>query len=348
MRAFSIIAVLMLLSSNAQAEAGPPAATFNMSFMDSTTGEPLENLSLTLFFEGRESGLNSGRTGQGGTVVLALAYENISFRPQLDDDGTPLIDYPGISLPAKIRDGKTFTIFLKPAGAIRGRLLTESGKPLSGFAVRSKCIFEGTKQTSTDETGTFEFKNVPVGDCMVSTVYEGKFRSVLINVTSGRYTRGDIKIEPRGLDYYELGRAGAAFLFLALLAFFLFSFINLRKELRDKNKGEDDEIVVVDLSDKTAQELWQPRERVDVTKRMGDIMQTLPERQSKIVQLLIDNKGLLVSAELWHVLGMAKATMSRDLNSLESKKIVDTVHVGRNRKVRLTNWFLFGDANTPQ
>ncbi len=73
---------------------------------------------------------------------------------------------------------------------------------------------------------------------------------------------------------------------------------------------------------------------------MADITQTLGERQKKIVDLLMEYDGHMSSAEIRHYLDAPKATLSRDLNELEEKKIVDTVHVGRNRNVRLTKWFL--------
>jgi len=219
-------------------------------------------------------------------------------------------------------------------GEIHGKLVKNDGRSVGGYYVELEC-FESDyfRHDITDKTGRFSFRDVPTGECQVLTMYDGRLYLEDVYVVNDKVSKKDLVVESNDSYYMALVRVILGFTFLGFLSLILFSYIQLKKRTIPEQ-------VMDEGADETKK--YAP---IRVTQRMQEIIAALPERQKKIIDLLIEYDGVLNSAEIIHYIEIPKATLSRELNHLEQQKIIDTVHVGRNRRVRFTGWFLSGDKN---
>ena len=82
---------------------------------------------------------------------------------------------------------------------------------------------------------------------------------------------------------------------------------------------------------------------IQVTSRMRDLMETLSEQEGQVVQFLIDSNGSATQAKIMHSTGIPKASLSRYIDKLEQKKIIETLKIGKVNKIKLSKWFLKGE-----
>lgn len=72
-------------------------------------------------------------------------------------------------------------------------------------------------------------------------------------------------------------------------------------------------------------------------------MKTLNERETKIVDALVQNKFEASQSVLRHLTGIPKTSLSRSFSSLEAKKVLGVEKQGKMVKIKLTDWFLGKD-----
>ena len=78
----------------------------------------------------------------------------------------------------------------------------------------------------------------------------------------------------------------------------------------------------------------------DISEGKKDIMVTLNKNEREIIQVLICSEGKLTQAEIFRKTGIPKATLSRSLRNLESRKILEVREIGYTNLVVLTDWFM--------
>jgi len=254
---------------------------------------------------------------ENGRISLNLEPGDWRLIAKIDDLSTPGKDYISNDFKINLRNSTTEYLFVFPVGSLRGNVYNEIGERIANARVRVDCGRDlGDKDTVSDEFGSFSLYYVPVGVCEVMAIYDNKVGSVTINITKGELKTINITLAHEVKSGSDLRILLIAFILVIVAIIFYLS--RKRKPKTGIEKAT----------------------KIEITGRMRDIIQTLSDRERKIVELLIENNGKLTQAEIRHFLKIPKATVSRDINSLKRKGIVETIKIGRNKEIILTKWFL--------
>ena len=267
--------------------------------------------------------------GENGIVDLYARPGSYRITLKIDRISTEGKDYWAQTTIDLQRDKKEIVSAL-PVGSVRGEVL-KSGKIIPNAKVGFSCSgsYGELKDVQTDEFGVFEGKYLPIGNCRISgradnlvgnksvQIEQGKLKEIKIDLS------GEVE-QSRGVYYIIL------IIVLAVLGFFAYK---LKFEKQPPQKIIKRIIVQKIVSTKG----------ISVTARMRDLMETLSESEAQVVQFLIDNKGSATQAKIMHSTGIPKASLSRYIDKLEQKKIIETTKIGKVNKVKLSKWFLRGE-----
>jgi len=254
---------------------------------------------------------------ENGRVSLNLEPGDWQLIAKIDDLSTPGKDYISNEFRVNLRNSTTGDLFVFPVGSLRGNIYNELGERIVNAKVKVDCGRDyGDKNTVSDEFGSFSLDYVSTGVCDVSALSDNKVGSSTINITKGELKTIDITLGQEVKGSFDL-----TILLIAVSLIIIIIILYLSKKRKPRPEVEK-EI------------------RIEVTDRMRDIIQTLTDREKDIVKLLIESNGKLTQAEIRHFLRIPKATVSRDIYSLEQKRIIETIKIGRNKEIILTKWFL--------
>ncbi|MFH1424308.1 MAG: hypothetical protein ABIG20_01365, partial [archaeon] len=84
-------------------------------------------------------------------------------------------------------------------------------------------------------------------------------------------------------------------------------------------------------------------DRVKVTKRMKDMLQTLDQKEREVIDFLIEVNGKTTQAKVHHSTHIPRSTLSKTVSALQSKGILTVEGVGKINKLGLSEWFLRGE-----
>lgn len=253
-----------------------------------------------------------------GRISLNLNPGSWQIIARIDDFSTPGKDYISNKLEIHLGNSTTRDLFMLPVGSLRGNVYNELGERIVNAKVKVDCGRDyGDKNTVSDDFGSFSLDYVPAGTCEVSALSDNKVGVSRINVTRGELKTIDIILGQEVKSGFDLTTPLIALSLVIIIVVIFFYFSKKKKP-----------------------EMIEKETKIELSERMRDIIQTLTEREKSIVNLLIENNGRLTQAEIRHFLRIPKATISRDVNSLKRKKIVETIKIGRNKDIRLTKWFL--------
>ena len=80
--------------------------------------------------------------------------------------------------------------------------------------------------------------------------------------------------------------------------------------------------------------------RIELPDKMNATMQGLSEREQEIMKALIEHEGEATQARIYHATGLSTSALSRWVNTLEQKNLIETWYVGKLRKIKLSKKFL--------
>lgn len=351
MRILYLLIILILSTSTVSAQEGIPSiftseasappplpsdeneAELTLSVRDIEQGTLLTNkhLSLELINLDGATKTNTLRyCGDSGNITLSLTRGNWEIAAKIDDFSTPGKDYISDKLKTDLQDNIALELRMLPVGSIKGTVYSETGQCVVNAKIKADCDRDyGETETTTDEFGTFSLDYAAVGKCRVSALSNDNIGNVEVNVTKGEIGTAEITLSGK-----TIGGEGIT-MTLIIIFIIVIAVALLTKRPRKKKEGVE-----------IKPGLEKPETRA--TNRMQDIIKTLPEREQAIVNALIENDGQLSQADLCRKLMIPKATLSRDVYSLEQKKIIETMKIGREKEIRLTEWFMGGNAENKQ
>jgi len=91
---------------------------------------------------------------------------------------------------------------------------------------------------------------------------------------------------------------------------------------------------------KKKQERKIKKESPEKEQRLKDIKMTLSEKELIVFEELLKNKGFMNQNKIRHLTGIPKATLSRTIQSLEKKKIIEKQNIGNTNNIRVKKEFL--------
>ena len=199
------------------------------------------------------------------------------------------------------------------ADAVVKGVVIDSLDNLVGFAeIKLDCMEDSF---STDKFGTFSVSSVPEGECRVYAAYRNGVGFQTVDVKANQTVYIELKLDktivniPQKISYV----LPAVIIIILLLVVVLY--LKFRKRKVEKA------------------ELKHP-------SRIQDILKTLKPKEKSIVEFLLQNNNSSSQARIRHSTGLARTSLARCLQDLESKNVVAVERLGKLVKVRLTDWFL--------
>ena len=75
-------------------------------------------------------------------------------------------------------------------------------------------------------------------------------------------------------------------------------------------------------------------------RKLKAVLKTSNENEKKVLEYLISNGNKSTSSKIRHDLKIAKTTLSRILDRLEKKKILELEREGKLKKVKIADWLI--------
>ncbi|MFH0862486.1 MAG: hypothetical protein V1875_05580 [Candidatus Altiarchaeota archaeon] len=334
-----IISVLLLAPSLAIAQLNPfengllsppefpantPKESSNLAVLrlvDVSTGECLSDVHIELFMSraGAEP-VETLRYVPNCTLTLDLEEGSWSIIARADDLKTDGKDYySSVSLTQPDKQGPERVVLMKPAGSIIGTVTDSDGKIVSGARVKFDCSSDYGRQdeVQTDEYGIFKAEWLPQGQCKISALYQNMIGSTTVDLKKGRLFEVKVPLENEKAQSTNIW-----FYILASVMSLSAAYALLLKRRRQGLFIEE------------------KRPSIKPSAGMSSIIETLPHEQRPLVSVLCDSGGKLRQADICLKTGISKASVSRYVYELESRKILATHTVGNLKEVRLSEWFL--------
>ena len=268
--------------------------------------------------------------GDSGVLELDLPTSVWSIILKGDRLDTPGKDYY-YKMDVYLSADTNMTVNLLSAGSVEGMVYTgaELREVVEGAILKFDCNADYIRpgEMTTDSFGSFENEWMPVGKCKIYAKNGKQIGSEDVVISPGDLSSNvqiilDKKAALNGDDFYVILLAVAAMLFLIYLL--------MRRRMSK----------VVATSEKSATR--EKEERV-ISKRAQDLMQTMNEREKKVVQYLLDNGGRSTQNKICRGTFIPKTSLSRCIRLLEQKRIIAVERFQNIVKIELTAWFMDKD-----
>lgn len=239
---------------------------------------------------------------------------------------TPYLDFLG----KKVKE--TEYVFLYPLGSVNGIVknnLTEKIK------IKIFCPSTGYSKEVVSNEGGYFYLYLPAEKCLFESSFKSYFGYQEKDIVAYQNNLVEINLEKKKENNYLM-----AVLILILLAVLVISFVLFRKRKKilfkkpeKKGKKEGVKKEAKEVKEKGAKE-WS-----ETTKK---ILATLNPKEKQVVEFLLKNNYSASQAKIRYEIGIPRTSLSRIIQSLVSKKIIETEKIGKMIKVKLTDFFLGG------
>lgn len=292
---------------------------------------------------------------------------------QIYDAKTEWLDYYG-SRVIYIQENEPVlerTFYLIPIGAVEGLVFDEEDKLVAGADIDFKCKFEETLDTEskTDAYGSFKSILVPAGTCRIFAAAKDRVGMQEIDVEKGHLGNVTIRLTEERFSNTPFTAMWAVIVIFIFIAFFvLFAVLRkhlhhelkekLKKELKKikgekedteaeegKNKEQEQEAKKIEQIKEEKEGKQEPRhikkeEKEELNPRARDIIETLNDREKKVVQFVVKEKGETTQARIRNGTGIPKTSLVRCFQALEARKVISVEKIGKMKKIRFTVWFM--------
>ena len=181
---------------------------------------------------------------------------------------------------------------------------------------------------------------VPAGKCQISAIYGRSIGTASVEVAFGSKSEVTIKLDRSrvegGANYFLI--AGVVILLILVGLGYYF-----RKKIFPDSERKESEVhriqkeATTESKPKTGEVL-----PIKIGQRGEDLLKTLRDNEKKIVLFLAEQEKPVHLSLIHYKTGLSKGSLSRNIDSLESKNIIETHMEGKIRKIKLSEWFLGG------
>ncbi len=241
----------------------------------------------------------------------------------VDDSATPGKDFFK-TINIAVDGNVAKEIYLTPVGSLRGVVKDKLENLVGNVELKFDCINSAgfALPTKTDKFGSFSVDFMPVGSCKIFAHHQGNIGFKEVQVDQGGLE--DIEIN---LSQGLISPENYLFNFLAALTLLAVAVLVLNK-FRKK----------IGLKKREGRE--EKAEGLELGRRAEDVMKTLKEKEMEIVKLLVENKGQISQAKIRYETSIPKASLSRHIQSLERKRVIEVKKIGKINRIKLSDWFL--------
>jgi len=300
-----------------------------------------------------------------GSFDYKISPGNWRVSVLVDNASTPEFDYIAENVFSIEESTKEHieTIYINPIGSAEIKISDTSKKPLSLINVKIKCgSYESSGQT--DMFGSYKFRRVPVDKCKVYAADNYFGSSTTVSIVQGQTANAEIILEKSlfsGQFFVYLSISLAVIILMGALWYF-FAYYKPKKrqgakeapkksaakkpaKKARKTKAPEEEETKIEFKTEVLAPTGEKIHEVEgeLNPRARDIMNTLNEREKKIVEFLLEQGNKSTQASIRNETSIPKTSLARAFQSLEAKKVVKVDTIGKLKKVELTDWFLGKD-----
>ena len=266
-------------------------------------------------------------------ITLRLEHGDYLLKFQIDDLKTPGKDYYAeqeIVLDKSIDQ----EIIAFSVGSVKGVVYDTLNNLVSEALLKVECSKEyGEKfPEETDRVGSFSLNYAPLGECVITATANGAVGSGRLTIEKGASHTLEIRLNnavvSEGGNQWILLWIIGILIILGVLGWFGWKYWR-KKQIQTHQ---------VQVTKEKKEEVQQEKETL--SKRTQDILNTLNEKENKVVIFLLNNQHASTQAKIRYETGIPKTTLVRIFISLQNKKIISIETVGKLKKIKLTNWFL--------
>ncbi len=240
--------------------------------------------------------------------VLELALGDYTGEIVLDDSSTDSVDY---YFNGEFQVGVDENINFISVAKVNGNAYDG----LNNLISRADLKFECDKVNNIvfpEKTGKYgDFVTyVPTGKCVVSASSGNLIGKTIINVEKGE------SIEVKIIVGEELNSGLGLYWMLLFIVVLLVVMWFLRKVPKKK-----------------------PKKKEKKNRKLKSVLKTLNDKEKGIVEFLLSHKNV-TSSKIRYGLKIPKTSLTRILDKLEEKKIIEVEKEGNLKKVRISEWLL--------
>jgi uncharacterized membrane protein len=237
--------------------------------------------------------------------IKAQVFEDVPLGISLDLPHTKGRDYSGMY--------SNTTIILQQIGTIEGIVFDKQANVVPYAKVELTCIGSPIliSKKETNRFGFFTF-DAPTGSCRINAEADGTTGYKSIVVAHGALQETEIHLN---LNQAKTNSNTSPHIFW-IIGIFIFIAVVFSFTRRSKTNKKS-----------------------PLSTSAQNILRTLNNREREIVMIMIDRKEL-TQAQLKLTTGIPKASLSRLLQQLIMKNILETTDTGNTKRVVLSKWFL--------
>lgn len=300
-------------------------------FYDASTKESVSEVLLDVELNGESK---QYYIEKGKDLILNLEQKDYKIKILANRQGTSGYDYYTSFSLETIDSSQIKVVYLYPVGSLYGTVKDSLDNVISGAELQFECgkDFSVEYPKTSDSFGAFSLNAVPVGKCQVSAMYGKSIGTGSVDVEKGSKSEVIIKLDHSritgGVNYFWI--AGIILILVLGLIYYF------RKKIFPQESETHD------IRQETALEIEHTIKHLPVKlgQRGQDLLKTLRDNEQRIVLFLVEQEKPVHLSLIHYKTGLSKGSLSRNIDSLESKNIIETHMEGKVRKIKLSEWFL--------
>ena len=272
-------------------------------------------------------------------AILSLPKGTYHLTWRIDDLQTPGKDFYGeqeIVLDKNVDK----EVMLFPVGSVKGVVYDKLNNLVSKAALKVECSRDyGEKSPlQTDKVGSFALVYAPIGECTLTATAHDAAGTTKITIDQGSSQNIEIRLDKPVIGEQNNGAALIVILFIILVLAGIALLI--WKPWKQKQHAHHATVHHPEAEEKP-EEIQQQK----MGKRTTDILNTLNEKEKKVVQFLLDNHEESTQAKIRYGTAIPKTSLARIFVGLQNKRIITIESFGKLKKIKLTVWFLEREDN---
>jgi len=328
----ALLLIILLLPITILAQKGNSEDKIRLILKDINTKEEIKEIFIEVTLINTEDNEEASFTDYLTTSTLAFNLPEghdlvIIKADKLTTRGKDYYFYGRLSTPQPMQ---TAELLMFPVGSAIGTVTDNLKNLVKDAQLKFQCDkdYGDLAPIKTDKFGSFNSKFTPVGKCKIIATYQNTIGIKEVDIKQGELL--DIEIV---LDKSVTSSASTSALPLIIILFILFIGIFLiykkfgQETRQETKKGE--------VKPKKASTQTHPQ-----PKRIHDILNTLNDREKAVIYHLLENRNESTQARIRHHTHIPKTSLSRTLDSLKNKNIINIDSIGKLKKVKLTSWVL--------
>lgn len=225
------------------------------------------------------------------------------------------------------------TVF--PVGSLKGVVYDTLNNLVSKATLKVECSKEyGEKPPEfTDKVGSFSIDYAPIGECTITATSHDAVGRGKITIDKGASQNIEIRLDRAVIS--EGGNGWIIFFgVIIMLALGGAGWYGWRYWKKTRH------LIAQQHTQKKPEEHKEKAPEEKLSKRTQDILNTLNDKETKIVTFLLNSNHHSTQAKIRYETGIPKTTLVRVFMSLQNKKVVSIETMGKLKKIKLTQWFL--------